>query len=143
MLTETRRRIRWGFRSTARITKGAHGLGAGAVASWAIARLRRVSDGRGESTSFTWVVATDTTTTRVWIHNYWSDAYEIARPRIDASLLDTDGSTVDAWSLVLESDSTVVVDVRERCRRAEHPLPFEGQLLLSLREESLPAGRPL
>ena len=143
LLTETRRTIRWGVRSAARIGKGAHGLGAGAVASWAVARLRRDVGGIGESTSFTWVVANDVTTTRVWIHNYWSDAYEIARPRIDATLLDTDGGTVDAWSFVLEPDSTVVVDVRDRCRRAEHPFPFEGQLLLGLHEPSLPAGRPL
>ena len=81
--------------------------------------------------------------TRVFLADYWGDTYGIVGPAFEATLFDESGRVVDAWSIELEADSTVVVDIRERCTSAGVPLPFSGQLLLRLRDERLVPGRPV
>jgi hypothetical protein len=98
-----------------------------------------------ENSGFVWARAGQGWTTQVWVHNYWSwsDAYQIEQPCLRATLLDTDGVAQGEWAIEPAPDGTVAVDVAERCRALNVPLPFEGQLLLRLRHPRLRQGRPL
>ena len=89
------------------------------------------------------MVADDTRTTLAWLHNYWSDAYKIERPVLDATLIDAAGHEVATWVIALEPDATEVIDIREQCRSVAVALPFEGQLLLRLAHENVVPGRPV
>jgi len=73
----------------------------------------------------------------------WSEAYGIERPTINASLRNAAGTSLKDWAIVLEPDSTHVVDIRAVCGELGVALPFEGQLLLRIAGEKLWAGRPL
>jgi hypothetical protein len=138
-----RRRGRRGSRSIRRVVDGARGLGPSVTLAWAARRATGKLRPSHENSSFTWVIADHRTTTIAWLHNYWSDAYGIDRPRLSAELFDTSGASVASWNVELEPDETVSIDVRERCRVHVLQLPFEGQLLLRLVDDKLMAGRPV
>ena len=136
------RRVRTARRGARRLVEGGRGLGIRAVGGWAVGRITR-RPLPAENTSLTWVVADESASTRVFLADYWGDTYGIVGPAFEATLFDESGRVVDAWSIELEADSTVVVDIRERCTSAGVPLPFSGQLLLRLRDERLVPGRPV
>jgi hypothetical protein len=140
--TEMGRTMRKGYRSARRVAVGAQELSPRVTASWLVARARR--HGRpAENSSFTWVVATEDETTVLWLHNYWSDAYGIAQPRLTASLLDPAGVPQAVWAFDLPADATMRIDIRQECRSRGVGVPFEGQLLLVLRDERVVPGRPV
>ena len=137
------RELRKGSRSARRMLAGARGLSPRATASWAWARARRDQTAPKENSSFTWVIATETDTTILWVHNYWSDAYAIPSPTFDVALIDGAGATAAQWSLTLDPDATAAVDVRQECLDRGVALPFEGQALLVLADERVVPGRPV
>jgi len=140
-----RSRGRQSLRAARRVTGGARSFGPRTTAEWAWSR-RPGDHGSGataENTSFTWVQASERSTTHVVVHNYWSDAYGIERPELQASLITTDGTVLDQWTFTLPPDGTEVIDVRTRCAAAAIALPFEGQLLLRLAHDDVVAGRPV
>ncbi len=139
---EASRKARTAFRSARRVVVGARRLSPRATAGWAVHQARRVS-GPAENSSLTWVVASEHETTRLWLHNYWSDAYGIDRPVFTVTLLDVDGSSRASWDVPLDPDATLCLDVREECRRRGVGLPFEGQMLMVLAHDDLMAGRPV
>lgn len=141
---DVRGRSRRGARSIRRMLYGGLGLSPTVTAHWTVQRLRQAkAPTLVENSSFTWAVAEEDRTTLVWIHNYWSDGYGIDRPEIVSTLLDSSGTSLKDWRVVLEPDSTHVVDVREICRELGLGLPFEGELLMRVAHEKLFAGRPL
>jgi hypothetical protein len=135
-------RTRASRRVARRLVIGTRGLGPAATLSWAIERARRTTAAH-ENSSLTWVEASTTRTTRVWVANYWGDTYHVDRPSFEASLIARDGTTAVTWTFVLEPDQTVVIDARERCADAGIALPFSGLLLLRVADEALVAGRPV
>ena len=142
-MVELRRRARRGSRGIRRVVDGARGLGPSVTLAWAARRATTRHSPRHENTSFTWVIADHGTTTIAWLHNYWSDAYGIDRPELSAELFDRSGASVACWSVGLEPDETISIDIRERCRAHGVRLPFEGQLLLRLIDDKLMGGRPV
>lgn len=129
-------------RGARRLADGARGLGVGASARWLVGRVAR-REPESVNTSLTWARADATTTTLVWLHNYWSDAYGIDSPHLHAALVDVTGTTVGRFEIDLAPHATEAVDVRARCRELGVPLPFEGELLLELRDDQVVAGRPV
>lgn len=114
------------------------------VMRWAAHRLSSgPAENEIENTSLTWVEAATDATTWVWLHNYWSDAYGIERPAFYVKLVDSAGALVASWSMVLDADSTALIDVRSECIRHNIALPFVGQLILSVSNQKLVAGRPV
>jgi hypothetical protein len=138
-----RRRGRRGSRSIRRVVDGARGLGPSVTLAWAARRATGKLRPSHENSSFTWVIADHRTTTIAWLHNYWSDAYGIDRPQLSAELFDQSGASLACWTVDLEPDETIRIDIRERCRTHAVQLPFEGQLLLRLVDDKLMAGRPV
>jgi hypothetical protein len=145
-MSKARRQARWQMRSAHRAAVGALGLSPAATVHWLWTQVgHHLTDpvAAAENSSFTWAVADDDLTTRVWLHNYWSDAYGIERPVLDATLIDGGGCEVATWVIALAPNATEVIDVREQCRQAGQVLPFEGQLLLRLAHDNVVAGRPV
>jgi hypothetical protein len=143
-----RRRARKAFRSARRLAVAGRALGPVAPAAWAGARIR-AELGRGPAdtqvtnTSFTWVVADESTTTVVWLQHYWADAYSLQDVSLRASLLDTDGAVRASWDVALAPHALAGIDIREECRSRTVSLPFEGQLLVEALSEGLAPGRPV
>ena len=142
-LSAVRRHVRYRTRAARRAALGAVGLSPSAVLHWAVGQSGQHVEAVRENSSFTWVVADDDMNTLAWLHNYWSDAYGIERPVLDATLTDTSGRQVAAWVVALAPDATEVIDIRQRCHDAGLALPFEGQLLLRLVHEKAVPGRPV
>jgi hypothetical protein len=125
---------------------GGRGLSPATTLTWGYRRFiarNGAQPAAAQNSSFTWAAADDQRTTLAWLHNYWSDAYQIDRPVIDVQLLASSGAVLKDWSVTMEPDSTLVFDVRHICREAAVPLPFEGELLLRTSHPKLFAGRPL
>ncbi|MEP6624943.1 MAG: hypothetical protein ABJC79_10900 [Acidimicrobiia bacterium] len=129
-------------RGARRLADGARGLGVGTSAHWLISRAghRPVPT---VNTSMTWCRADESTTTLVWLHNYWSDAYDIDSPHLNGHLVALDGATLASFDVDLASDATVAIDVRARCTEHGVVLPFEGELLLEFDDERLAPNRPV
>ena len=143
-ITSVRRSSRKIFRTARRFVVGARGLGSPTVVQWAAHQLRSgPAKNDVENSSFTWVDAAITSTTIVWLHNYWSNTYGIERPSFDVTMVDSAGASVATWPLVLEPDATEAIDVRSECIRRNIPLPFEGQMILVLCHHKLVSGRPV
>ncbi len=133
--------LRRAARSTRRVWDGGRGLGLGTTARWWTGR-QTASDAPAENSSLTWVHVADDRTTIVWIPNYWSETYDISEPVVHGSIHAADGREIATFTESLPADGTARLDLREiiadaACR------PFDGQLLLRLRDPHLFAGRPL
>ena len=134
--------LRRAARSTRRIIDGGRGLGFGTTARWGLHQLTRPSAAH-VNTSLTWVRATADLTTIVWINNYWSDAYGIDAPHLDAELIAVDGTTVTCFPVDLSADATHTIDVRTALDHCGVTMPFDGQLLLTLRDARVVPNRPV
>ena len=129
-------------RSTRRIVDGGRGLGFTTTARWGITQLAR-RPAELVNTSLTWVRVDRANTTLVWINNYWSDAYGIPNPRLDAELIGLGGTTVASFAIDLAIDATQKLDVRNVLVEHGVALPFDGQLLLHLAHEAIVSNRPV
>src|SRR5258708_36238832 len=95
-LTMTLARIRTEIRTTGRgarrLVDGTRELGGRVAAGWLLDRIRgSVPEGVVTNSSLTWVTASTTTSTLLWLHNYWGDTYGIDSPELEFTLLDSVG----------------------------------------------------
>jgi hypothetical protein len=144
VVEKARGRIHKSARIGRRVIAGGMGLGFGATFGWVNGRIRHVQPPpQATNSAFVWARAANDCSTIVWIHNYWSDTYDIPNPTISCTLLSGPGIAVASVEVDLPKDGTIGVDVRTICRDHHIDLPFEGELLLEVTHEKIMAGRPL
>ena len=95
------------------------------------------------NSAFCWIKAGEGVSTRIYIYNYWSESYGIARPRTRWTMHAADGRRVARGQLVLEPRELRVLDVDALLRSSGVAMPFEGNFVIRLSSRRLRRGMPL
>jgi hypothetical protein len=95
------------------------------------------------NSAFCWIKEGEGVSTLLYVYNYWSENYGMARVRIRWILCDRNGRRLGKGIRELRPDETAVIPAAALLAEAGVTAPFEGNVVLELSDRRLQTGRPL
>lgn len=97
-----------------------------------------------QTSGFGWIKESDTFHTRFFLHNYWTENYQISEPiAVRIAVHDEAGTRLGEASFDIQPDGVLAIPGADILSRTNVNTPFEGNVIFTLRHRNLRAGLPI